>query len=96
MMTPPIIMMGAPTMTVSAICRKSWICWTSLVLRVISDGVPNVYISRDERCRTRANTEARRSRPTPIEARDAQYTAMIAMMPWMTVTPSITPPVRQM
>jgi len=31
-------MIGAITIIVSAICRNSWICCTSLVLRVISDG----------------------------------------------------------
>ena len=50
-------------MTVSATCRKSWICWTSFVLRVISDGVPKRFISRAEKDWTRAKTAPRRSAP---------------------------------
>ena len=45
-MMPPTHMIGAITISVSAICRNSWICWTSFVLRVISDGVPKRFISR--------------------------------------------------
>ena len=46
MNTPPTHMIGATTISVSATCRNSWICWMSFVLRVISDGVPNRFISR--------------------------------------------------
>lgn len=46
MITPPTHMIGAMTMSISAICRNSWICWMSLVLRVISDGVPKPFTSR--------------------------------------------------
>ncbi len=72
MNTPPTIMIGAPAMIVSAICRKIWICWTSLVLRVMREGVPKLFISRAEKRSTRPNTAARRSRPTPIDVREAQ------------------------
>ena len=40
MITPPTHMIGASTIIVRAICRNIWICWTSLVFRVMSDGVP--------------------------------------------------------
>jgi len=70
MITPPTIMIGAATMSVSAICRKIWICWTSLVLRVISEAVPKLFISRAEKRMTREKTVARRSRPTPIDVRE--------------------------
>ena len=70
-------MIGAMTMSVSAICRNSWICWMSLVLRVISDGVPKRFISRAENACTRVNTAARMSAPAPMATRDAQYTATI-------------------
>jgi len=72
MITPPTAMMGALTIIVRAICKKSWICCTSLVFRVISDGVPKRWISRAEKLWTRPNTAPRRSLPTPIEAREAQ------------------------
>jgi hypothetical protein len=72
MITPPTAVIGALTIIVSAICMKSWICWTSLVLRVISDGVPIRFISRAENRWTRPNTAPRRSRPTPCEASEAQ------------------------
>jgi hypothetical protein len=39
MITPPTHMIGAMTIKVKPICENSWICWTSLVLRVISAGV---------------------------------------------------------
>jgi hypothetical protein len=50
---PPTHMIGAMTMRVSAICMNSWICCTSLVLRVMSDGVPKRFISRAEKPCTR-------------------------------------------
>src|SRR5487761_251591 len=53
MITPPTAMIGAATSRVRAICRKSWICWTSLVLRVMSDAVPSWFSSRAENvCRS--------------------------------------------
>ena len=63
MITPPTLMIGAITINVSATCKKIWICWTSLVLRVISDGVPNRFISRAEKDCTRVNTAPRISAP---------------------------------
>ena len=96
MMTPPIARIGAVRRMVSAIWRKSCTCWTSFVLRVINDGVPKRVISRAEKCWTRSKTAPRTSRPTPIDARDAKYTLMIARTPRTSVTASITAPVRQM
>jgi len=49
-MMPPTSMMGAVTSMVSAIWTKSCTCWTSLVLRVISEGVPKRFISAAENC----------------------------------------------
>ena len=49
MITPPTHMIRAMTIRVRAICRNSWICWTSLVLRVIRDGVPKWFISPAEK-----------------------------------------------
>ena len=45
---PPMHMIGAVTSIVHAISTSIWICWTSLVVRVISDGAPNVPTSRAE------------------------------------------------
>ena len=38
--TPPTIMIGAATIIVQVISTSICTCWTSLVLRVISDGAP--------------------------------------------------------
>lgn len=94
--TPPTLMIGAMTISVSAICKNSWICWTSLVLRVISEGVPKWSMSRAENAWTRAKTAALMSAPTPIVVRDAQYTATIAIAPKPSVIPSMTAPVVKM
>ena len=61
--------MGATTIRVSAMSTSIWTCWTSLVLRVISEGAPNSPISRAEKVCTRSKTEARMSRPTYIATR---------------------------
>src|SRR5204863_4991409 len=81
MNTPPTAMIGALTRIVRAIWRKSCTCWMSFVLRVMSDAVPNRFISRAEKLCTRSKTAARTSRPTLIEVSDAKYTAMIANTP---------------
>ena len=41
-MIPPTIRIGAETMIVRAMKTTVWTCWTSFVLRVISDAGPNV------------------------------------------------------
>ena len=53
MTIPPTHMMGAMTMKFSPMRVSIWICWTSLVLRVISDGAPNLPTSRALNCPTR-------------------------------------------
>lgn len=40
MMMPPTHMMGADTISVNDIRTSICICWTSLVVRVISEGAP--------------------------------------------------------
>ncbi len=42
------------------------------MLRVISEAVPKLFMSRAEKRMTRLKTLARRSRPTPIEVREAK------------------------
>ena len=51
-MIPPIAMIGAEIMTVRAMRTTIWTCWTSFVLRVISDGVPKWLISVCEKLST--------------------------------------------
>ena len=48
MMMPPMHMMGAITRMVVLMTINNCTCWTSLVVRVINDGAPNVPISLAE------------------------------------------------
>ncbi len=66
---PPTPMIGAATIIVNVIRASIWTCCTSLVVRVISDGVPNRPTSRAENSCTRLKIPARRSRPTAIAVR---------------------------
>ena len=56
MATPPTHMIGAATSIVHDISTSIWTCWTSFVLRVISDGAPNRLSSRAENSPTRWKT----------------------------------------
>ena len=96
MMIPPTHMMGAMTMKFRAMSVSIWICWTSLVLRVISEGAPKLPTSRALNEPTRRNTLRRRSRPTPIAVRAPHHTATTAETTWTRATASITAPVLQM
>ncbi len=49
MMTPTTTVIGAPTAMVVVITTSSWTCCTSLVMRVMSEGAPNVPTSRVEK-----------------------------------------------
>ena len=53
--TPPTIMIGAATIIVQVISTSICTCWTSLVLRVISDGAPIWATSRLQNVPTRWN-----------------------------------------
>lgn len=63
MMIPPTHMIGADTISVNASSTSIWTCWTSLVVRVISEGAPKRPSSRAEKDWTRSKTAARTSRP---------------------------------
>ena len=63
---PPTHMIGADTIMVNVISVSIWTCWTSLVVLVISDGVPNLPTSRAEKSITRLKMAWRTSRPTAI------------------------------
>ena len=90
MTTPTTIMIGAPT--IIARVRKTSICtcWTSLVVRVMSEGAPNWLSSRAEKLRARSKTASRTSRPNPMAVRAARYTATIWHRAWTAATPSMT------
>ena len=49
MKMPPIDMIGAVISMVQVSWTSSWICWTSLVVRVSSDGAPNRAVSSAEK-----------------------------------------------
>ncbi len=66
---PPTHMIGADTIRVNVIRASIWICWTSLVVRVISEGAPNCPTSRAEKDCTRSKTAARTSRPSAAAVR---------------------------
>jgi hypothetical protein len=70
MMIPPIIMIGAVTIMVRAMAVTVWICWTSLVFRVMREGAPKPATSRLEKSATRVNTADLSSRPSPMAVRD--------------------------
>ncbi|OPZ51479.1 MAG: hypothetical protein BWY91_02674 [bacterium ADurb.BinA028] len=72
MMTPPIIMIGAPTIIDRVIKTTIWACCTSLVVRLMSVGAPNCETSRAEKSTTPWNTWARVSRPKAIDVRAAR------------------------
>ena len=66
MMIPPTHMIGAVTMRVKASRTSIWTCWTSLVVRVMSEGAPKWPTSRVEKAWTRSKTAARTSRPSAM------------------------------
>ena len=75
MMTPPTIMIGAEIMTVRPIRTTIWTCWTSFVLRVMSEAVPKWLTSTCENDSTVRKIGAahvapeRPSRPSPPSRR---------------------------
>ena len=93
---PPMHMMGVATMKFRPISMSICTCWTSLVPRVIRVGAPKTLTSFAEKLVTLRNTPRRRSRPNAMAALDPKYTPAIAVATWISATPSITPPVRQM
>ncbi len=95
-MMPPTHMIGAATIMVNVISASICTCWTSLVVRVISDGVPNLPTSRAENACTRLNTPCRISRPTAIAVLAPKYTAPIAQTICTRLIAIIAPPVRTM
>jgi len=95
-MIPPMIRIGAEMMSVRAMKTTIWTCWTSLVLRVISDGVPKRLISTWLKSWTLRKMAPRTSRPKPIAVIAPQYTPTIDARPTTTVTASMNAPVEMM
>ncbi len=71
-MMPPMIIIGARAMTVRPMNTTVWTCWTSLVLRVMSEAGPNLLTSTWEKLSTLPKMAARTSRPNPIATRAPQ------------------------
>ena len=65
MKMPPMHMIGADTSKVQVISTSICTCCTSLVLRVISEGAPNMATSRSENVPTWWNNAARSPGRTP-------------------------------
>ena len=92
MITPTTIVIGAAMAIVQAITTSICTCCTSLVMRVMSDGAPNVPTSRAENSVTRWNRAARMSRPKPIATRAPTRTAATAKTTWTIANSSMTAP----
>ena len=67
--TPPTSMMGAATNRVQTMTTRICTCWTSLVIRVMSDGAPKCPTSWAENPVTWWKRARRTSRPKAIAAR---------------------------
>ena len=96
MMIPPTMRIGAETITVRPMNTTVWTCWTSLVLRVMSDGAPKWLTSTWENVSTVEKTARRTSRPNPIATRAPMNTAATEATPRTAVTTSIRAPTRRM
>ena len=74
-MIPPTIRIGAETTTVRAMKTSCWTCWTSFVLRVISDAGPKWLTSTWPNVSTVLKTALRTSRAKPIRDERAEVDA---------------------
>ena len=96
MITPPMLSMGAATISVADISTSCWTCWTSLVERVMRLGAPNLVTSCSENSPTRWKMAPRRSRPSPMAALAPKYTATTAQAICASVIISMVPPMDMM
>ena len=71
-MMPPTARIGAMIIMFRPIRTTIWTCWTSFVLRVMSDGVPNLLSSACEKLSTLRKIAPRRSRPNAIPVLEPQ------------------------
>ncbi len=96
MMIPPTIRIGAAINSVRAMNTTVWTCCTSFVLRVMSDGGPNLLTSTWLKLSTFRKIALRTSRPNPIAVLAPPYTARIDATPSASVTTSMNAPVLMM
>ncbi len=89
MMMPPTIVIGAPTSMMQPMTTSIWICWMSLVFRVMSEGAPKCASSRELKLMTRRKRASRRSAPMPIAAFAPARTEPIWASTWTKLKPSI-------
>jgi hypothetical protein len=78
MMMPPIPIMGAKIIKERPMVTIICTCWTSLVLRVMSEGVPKRLISPWEKLSTFRKNALRTSRPKPMAALAPIYVEVTA------------------
>ena len=71
-MIPPTARIGAMIIMLRPISTVIWTCWTSLVLRVMSDGVPKWLSSACEKLSTLRKMAPRTSRPKAMPVFDPQ------------------------
>ncbi len=72
MITPPTAMIGAATITLSPMTTTICTCWTSFVVRVMSEGAPNEFISASEKLSTLWKSLCLTSRPNAIAVLELQ------------------------
>ncbi len=96
MMTPPMTIIGADSIIVSASRTTCWTWVTSLVLRVMRLAAPKWLTSTWLNVSTLRNSPLRTSRPKPMATLALKNTATIAAIISAPVTRSIRPPVRRM
>ena len=78
MRMPPIARIGAYSTMRKSTTMTIWICWISLVPRVISDAAENFETSASLNSSTFANRRRRRFRAISAAVREARYPTPIA------------------
>ena len=96
MMIPPTIMIGAINIMVRLMKTRVCTCITSLVLRVMSEGAPNLAISRLENSPTRWKIFERRVAPEAHRGPGAEIDGDDRAGDLQGEMPSITAPTRMM
>ena len=89
----PMPMIGAKIAMRSVMTAACWICWTSLVARVMSDAVLKLSSSADEKSVTFENSARRISRDAPAAVRDAKNPPPTANSEHANASPTMMRPV---
>lgn len=90
--TAPTHMTGTETSTVQAASTNCWTCWTSPVVRVMSDAVPKRANCLPDMPCTLVKTAALRSLPSLAATRTPRWIAAPAHATCASVTATMTPP----